>query len=164
MLLPEPQEFFFSVSLTIHRLAAKSFIQTKDMGFQETPANDKKDILKISLECGVISSHTAFIAINKDLNKPVQGPLARSDVPSPMLFAQSGMFGAPMMLCSASVPMPGNSAPMFGASVSMSPKRCKGGEFYSNQTHIKQGALYISFKANVYAKSLPSPNPSSLHI
>ncbi|XP_054568412.1 von Willebrand factor A domain-containing protein 5A isoform X2 [Eptesicus fuscus] len=94
-------------NLTIHRLAAKSFIQTKDMGFQETPANDKKDILKISLECGVISSHTAFIAINKDLNKPVQGPLARSDVPSPMLFAQSRMFGAPIMLCSASAPMPG---------------------------------------------------------
>nr|KAF6312370.1 von Willebrand factor A domain containing 5A [Pipistrellus kuhlii] len=75
-------------NLTIHRLAAKSFIQTKDVGFHETPANDKKDVLKISLECGVISSHTAFIAINKDLNKPVQGPLTRSDVPSPMLFAQ----------------------------------------------------------------------------
>ncbi|XP_028003178.2 von Willebrand factor A domain-containing protein 5A isoform X1 [Eptesicus fuscus] len=114
-------------NLTIHRLAAKSFIQTKDMGFQETPANDKKDILKISLECGVISSHTAFIAINKDLNKPVQGPLARSDVPSPMLFAQSRMFGAPIMLCSASAPMPGNSAPRFGACVSMPRKRCKGG-------------------------------------
>ncbi|XP_070255819.1 von Willebrand factor A domain-containing protein 5A [Myotis yumanensis] len=74
-------------NLTIHRLAAKSFIQTKDMGFEETPANDKKEVLKISMECGVISSHTAFIAINKDLNKPVQGPLTRSDVPSPMLFS-----------------------------------------------------------------------------
>ncbi|XP_016071414.1 PREDICTED: von Willebrand factor A domain-containing protein 5A [Miniopterus natalensis] len=72
-------------NLTIHRLAAKSFIQTKDMGYSETPANDKKDVLKVSLECGVISSHTAFIAINKDLNKPVQGPLVRSDVPRPML-------------------------------------------------------------------------------
>uniref|UniRef100_L7N1A2 von Willebrand factor A domain-containing protein 5A n=1 Tax=Myotis lucifugus TaxID=59463 RepID=L7N1A2_MYOLU len=76
-------------NLTIHRLAAKSFIQTKDMGFEETPANDKKEVLKISMECGVISSHTAFIAINKDLNKPLQGPLTRSDVPSPMLFVAS---------------------------------------------------------------------------
>lgn len=78
--------FFFSFSLTIHRLAAKSFLQTKDMGFRETPANDKKDVLKVSIECGVISSHTAFIAINKDLNKPVQGPLVRRDIPRPILF------------------------------------------------------------------------------
>ncbi|XP_059531943.1 von Willebrand factor A domain-containing protein 5A isoform X4 [Myotis daubentonii] len=76
-------------NLTIHRLAAKSFIQTKDMGFEETPANDKKEVLKISMECGVISTHTAFIAINKDLNRPLQGPLTRSDVPSPMLFSVS---------------------------------------------------------------------------
>lgn len=96
-------------NLTIHRLAAKSFIQTKDMGFRETPANDRKEVLKISLECGVISSHTAFIAINKDLNKPVQGPLARSDVPRPMLFA-------PSMFCSASVPVCAYGAPMSRAS------------------------------------------------
>ncbi|XP_036209206.1 von Willebrand factor A domain-containing protein 5A isoform X6 [Myotis myotis] len=83
-------------NLTIHRLAAKSFIQTKDMGFEETPANDKKEVLKISMECGVISSHTAFIAINKDLNKPLQGPLTRSDVPSPMLFSMTDYDLAPM--------------------------------------------------------------------
>lgn len=74
-------------NLTIHRLAAKSFLQTKDMGFRETPANDKKDVLKVSLECGVISSHTAFIAINKDLNKPVQRPLVRRAVPRPILMS-----------------------------------------------------------------------------
>ncbi|XP_014640481.1 PREDICTED: von Willebrand factor A domain-containing protein 5A [Ceratotherium simum simum] len=72
-------------NFTIHRLAAKSFLQTKDMGFRETPANDKKDVLKVSIECGVISSHTAFVAINKDLNKPVQGPLAHRDIPRPIL-------------------------------------------------------------------------------
>ncbi|XP_046541616.1 von Willebrand factor A domain-containing protein 5A isoform X3 [Equus quagga] len=74
-------------NLTIHRLAAKSFLQTKDMGFRETPANDKKDVLKVSLECGVISSHTAFIAINKDLNKPVQRPLVRRAIPRPILMS-----------------------------------------------------------------------------
>lgn len=78
-------------NLTIHRLAAKSFLQTKDMGFRETPANDKKDVLKVSIECGVISSHTAFIAINKDLNKPVQGPLVRRDIPRPILLCASAM-------------------------------------------------------------------------
>ncbi|XP_045441379.1 von Willebrand factor A domain-containing protein 5A isoform X2 [Pipistrellus kuhlii] len=115
-------------NLTIHRLAAKSFIQTKDVGFHETPANDKKDVLKISLECGVISSHTAFIAINKDLNKPVQGPLTRSDVPSPMLFAQCAAFGSPrLMMCSAPAPpMPGNSVRRFGASLPNPLSRLKG--------------------------------------
>ncbi|XP_055271958.1 von Willebrand factor A domain-containing protein 5A [Moschus berezovskii] len=74
-------------NLTIHRLAAKSFLQTKDMGLRETPAGDKKDVLKVSMECGVISSHTAFIAVNKDLNMPIQGPLTPRDVPRPMLLA-----------------------------------------------------------------------------
>ncbi|KAM7050646.1 von Willebrand factor A domain-containing protein 5A-like isoform 2-T3 [Molossus nigricans] len=79
----------FDANFTIHRLAAKSFLQTKDMGVADTPANDKKDVLKVSLECGVISSHTAFIAINKDLNKPVQGPLVRRDIPRPVLCGSS---------------------------------------------------------------------------
>ncbi|KAF6083515.1 von Willebrand factor A domain containing 5A [Phyllostomus discolor] len=85
----------FDANLTIHRLAAKSFLQTKDMGYGETPANDKKDVLKVSLECGVISSHTAFIAINKDLEKPVQGPLAQRDIPRPMLLCSFAAFCSP---------------------------------------------------------------------
>ncbi|XP_024413181.2 von Willebrand factor A domain-containing protein 5A [Desmodus rotundus] len=85
----------FDPNLTIHRLAAKSFLQTKDMGYGETPANDKKDVLKVSLECGVISSHTAFIAINKDLEKPVQGPLVQRDIPRPMLFYFSSVSCSP---------------------------------------------------------------------
>ncbi|XP_036856753.2 von Willebrand factor A domain-containing protein 5A isoform X1 [Manis javanica] len=78
-------------NLTIHRLAAKSFLQTKDVGFQKTPAKDKKDVLDVSLECGVISSHTAFIAINKELNQPVQGPLAHRDIPRPVLFSTTAV-------------------------------------------------------------------------
>ncbi|XP_062949507.1 von Willebrand factor A domain-containing protein 5A [Cynocephalus volans] len=79
-------------NLTIHRLAAKSLLQAKDMGFRETPASAKKEVLNISLESGVISSYTAFIAINKELNMPVQGPLARRDIPRPILL------GAPAMM------------------------------------------------------------------
>nr|XP_023413999.1 von Willebrand factor A domain-containing protein 5A [Loxodonta africana] len=77
---PKPDANF-----TIHHLAAKSLLQLKDMGFRETPANDKKEVLKISFECGIMSSHTAFVAINKDLNQPVQGPLIRRDIPRPVL-------------------------------------------------------------------------------
>ncbi|XP_053450308.1 von Willebrand factor A domain-containing protein 5A isoform X2 [Nycticebus coucang] len=79
-LQPKPDANF-----TIHRLAAKSFIQTKDMGFTETPASNRKEVLNISLETGVISSFTAFIAINKELNEPVQGPLSQMEVPRPVL-------------------------------------------------------------------------------
>uniref|UniRef100_A0A8C0KDY2 von Willebrand factor A domain-containing protein 5A n=1 Tax=Canis lupus dingo TaxID=286419 RepID=A0A8C0KDY2_CANLU len=85
-LQPKPDDNF-----TIHRLAAKSFLQTKDMGFRDTPAKDKKDVLKVSIDCGVISSQTAFIAVNKSLNKPVQGPLARRDVPRPILLGAASM-------------------------------------------------------------------------
>ncbi|OWK17171.1 hypothetical protein Celaphus_00013531 [Cervus elaphus hippelaphus] len=55
------------------------------MGLRETTAGDKKDVVKVSMECGVISSHTAFIAVNKDLNRPIQGPLSPRDVPRPLL-------------------------------------------------------------------------------
>ncbi|XP_058145297.1 von Willebrand factor A domain-containing protein 5A isoform X2 [Dasypus novemcinctus] len=72
-------------NFTIHRLAAKSLLQVKDMGFRETPASDKKEVLEISTECGVISSHTAFIAISKIFNQPVQGPLVRREIPKPVL-------------------------------------------------------------------------------
>uniref|UniRef100_A0A8C9QNQ4 von Willebrand factor A domain-containing protein 5A n=1 Tax=Spermophilus dauricus TaxID=99837 RepID=A0A8C9QNQ4_SPEDA len=82
--------------LTIHRLAAKSFIQTKDLGLTQTSAMDKKDVLKISIESGVISSFTAFIAINKELKKPVQGPRAYRQIPRPVLYKA---FRSPRILC-----------------------------------------------------------------
>lgn len=94
VLFPKSQGFFSS-SFTIHRLAAKAFLQSMDIGFGETPAKTKKDVLKVSIDCGVISSHTAFIAINKDVNKPVQGPLACRDVPRPVLLCAA----APMTQC-----------------------------------------------------------------
>ncbi|XP_004604827.2 von Willebrand factor A domain-containing protein 5A [Sorex araneus] len=74
-------------NFTVHRLAAKAFIQTKDMGRWGTDEADVKTIVQASLECGVMSSHTAFIAIDKALNQPVQGPLAQRNIPRPMLFS-----------------------------------------------------------------------------
>lgn len=77
----------YDSNFTIHRLAAKSLIQTKDMGFRETSARERKDVLNISMESGVMSSFTAFIAINKELNQPVQGPLVHREIPRPILSA-----------------------------------------------------------------------------
>lgn len=134
MLFLKSQEFF-SFSLTIHRLAAKSFLQTKDMGFRETPAKDKKDVLKVSIDCGVISSHTAFIAVNKDLNEPVQGPLVRRDVPRPILLSATAVMS-----------------------------RYRGsGKFYLIRIHKigSPGCLNTSCNGNVYESSF---SPLFLHI
>ncbi|XP_049986450.1 von Willebrand factor A domain-containing protein 5A-like isoform X1 [Alexandromys fortis] len=72
-------------SFTIHRLAAKSLIQRKDLGSHETSEGEKEDVVSISIQSGVLSSFTAFIAINKELNQPVQGPLAHRAIPRPMM-------------------------------------------------------------------------------
>lgn len=74
-----------NANFTIHRLAAKFLIQTKDLGSHETSKEEKEDVMNISLQSGVLSSFTAFIAINKDLNQPVQGPLAHRVIPRPMM-------------------------------------------------------------------------------
>ncbi|GAB1294060.1 von Willebrand factor A domain-containing protein 5A [Apodemus speciosus] len=72
-----------NANFTIHRLAAKSLIQTKDLGLHEISKEEREDVMNISLQSGVLSSFTAFIAINKELNKPVQGPLAHRVIPRP---------------------------------------------------------------------------------
>uniref|UniRef100_A0A5F8H9M7 von Willebrand factor A domain-containing protein 5A n=1 Tax=Monodelphis domestica TaxID=13616 RepID=A0A5F8H9M7_MONDO len=66
--------------LTIHRLAAKSLIQTLERSSQDA-AEEKKKVVDISLQSGVVSPHTAYIAINKELNEPIQGPLTQRDIP-----------------------------------------------------------------------------------
>ncbi|XP_028611688.1 von Willebrand factor A domain-containing protein 5A-like [Grammomys surdaster] len=72
-------------NLTIHRLAAKSMIQSKDFGYKGTSTMFKKDVLEISLESGVMSSFTSFAAINKELNEPILGPMFHRDIPRPIL-------------------------------------------------------------------------------
>nr|XP_048272900.1 von Willebrand factor A domain-containing protein 5A-like isoform X6 [Myodes glareolus] len=74
-----------NASFTIHRLAAKSLIQTKDLGFHETSERVKEDVVGISIQSGVLSSFTAFLAINKELNQPVQGPIAQREIPRPII-------------------------------------------------------------------------------
>ncbi|XP_028722098.1 von Willebrand factor A domain-containing protein 5A-like isoform X1 [Peromyscus leucopus] len=83
---PKPDD-----NLTSHHLAAKSMIQARDFGYKETTLIFKRDVLNISLESGIISSFTIFVAINKELNEPVYGPLYHRDIPRPILFSASYM-------------------------------------------------------------------------
>ncbi|XP_074158838.1 von Willebrand factor A domain-containing protein 5A-like isoform X2 [Sminthopsis crassicaudata] len=103
--------------LTIHRLAAKSMIQTFD-GNLEDAAKDKKKVVDISLQSGVVSSHTAYIAINKELNQPIQGPLIRRDIPLSAPYSGRSLlkcaFGSGIMASPCALPLCRTSSPQKG--------------------------------------------------
>ncbi|XP_073720715.1 von Willebrand factor A domain-containing protein 5A isoform X2 [Misgurnus anguillicaudatus] len=71
--------------LSIHRLAARSLIRCLEQE-ERTGGVDVEDIkrrmVEISVEAGVSSVHTAFIAINKDNREAVKGPLIQRRVPT----------------------------------------------------------------------------------
>ncbi|XP_078524113.1 von Willebrand factor A domain-containing protein 5A-like isoform X2 [Lissotriton helveticus] len=98
--------------LPIHRLAAKNMIRDLETGTNSDDKEVKKRILETSLQSGVICSLTAFIAVNKDLNQPIQGPLVQRNIPLPGgRNYMMGLRGAPMacMAMAQSMPM---AAPM----------------------------------------------------
>ena len=61
----------------IHHLAAKALIT----GW-EIEGKEKKSIVDLSIESSVISSHTAFIAIDEESSEPVSGALKTHDIRS----------------------------------------------------------------------------------
>nr|XP_055047562.1 von Willebrand factor A domain-containing protein 5A-like [Misgurnus anguillicaudatus]XP_055047563.1 von Willebrand factor A domain-containing protein 5A-like [Misgurnus anguillicaudatus] len=71
--------------LSIHRLAARSLIRCLEQE-ERTRGVNKEDIrrkmVEISVEAGVSSVHTAFIAINKNNREAVKGPLIQRRVPT----------------------------------------------------------------------------------
>ena len=69
---------------TIHHLAAKALI--KD--WQTMGGRDSKDIIELSVESSVISSHTAFIAVDEESAEPVAGAMKTWDVQVPMVQSQ----------------------------------------------------------------------------
>ncbi|XP_075437475.1 von Willebrand factor A domain-containing protein 5A-like [Ascaphus truei] len=84
-------------SPTIHRLAAKALISELEHGTDRDSEEVKKRILETSIQSGVISSLTAYVAVNKDTKQPVQGPPVRRDIPTPAMYG--------MRMCKMSTPM-----------------------------------------------------------
>ncbi len=78
---------------TVHHLAAKALI--KDW---ERSDKDSKEIVKLSVESSVISSHTAFIAVDEENLKPIEGALQSFDVRARYSHSHPMMMrmGAPM--------------------------------------------------------------------
>lgn len=73
--------------LTVHRLAARTLIRSLEMeknnehrGNQNEGVKDK--VVELSVQSGVSSAFTAFIAVNKGDGAVIQGPLVRRNLPT----------------------------------------------------------------------------------
>ncbi|XP_062274902.1 von Willebrand factor A domain-containing protein 5A-like isoform X1 [Scomber scombrus] len=75
--------------LTVHRLAARTLIRSLEMEERERRGQQdggvKKKVVELSVQSGVSSSFTAFIAVNKGDGEAIQGLLLRRNVPAPRL-------------------------------------------------------------------------------
>ncbi|XP_041426360.1 von Willebrand factor A domain-containing protein 5A isoform X2 [Xenopus laevis] len=66
---------------TIHRLGAKALISELESGTNSELEEAKKRIIETSIQSGVVSSLTAFVAVNKETKTPLPGPPVRRDIP-----------------------------------------------------------------------------------
>ncbi|XP_041850258.1 von Willebrand factor A domain-containing protein 5A-like isoform X5 [Melanotaenia boesemani] len=71
--------------LTIHRLGARALIRSLEMEERKICNRDKTKVVQLSVQSGVSSSFTAFIAVNKTNSQAIQGPLVRRNVPTASL-------------------------------------------------------------------------------
>ncbi|XP_076002836.1 von Willebrand factor A domain-containing protein 5A isoform X5 [Genypterus blacodes] len=75
--------------LTVHRLGARTLIRSLEMEGRENTKKEgggvKEKVVELSVQSGVSSSFTAFIAVNKGSGDAVQGPLVRRNVPTPRM-------------------------------------------------------------------------------
>nr|XP_043887248.1 von Willebrand factor A domain-containing protein 5A-like [Solea senegalensis] len=109
---PSQNQLHFSLKpaqdtgLTVHRLGARTWIRSLEGEERENEGEldegVKKKVVDLSVQSGVSSSFTAFIAVNKGNNEPIEGPLTRRNVPAPsfmmMSCLQSGYMAAPQMM------------------------------------------------------------------
>ncbi|CAL8350853.1 unnamed protein product [Lota lota] len=74
--------------MTAHRLGARALIRSleaeaSEHGDLSDQVNAKEKVVEVSVQSGVSSSLTAFIAVNKGNGEALQGPLLRRNVPAP---------------------------------------------------------------------------------
>lgn len=101
--------------LTVHWLAARTLIRGLEQ--EERAGGDKAEalrsrIVELSVECGVSSSHTAFICTHTHSGETVKGPLLQRNIPVPQMMAchsaprsrMMRMQAAPMARCLSGAP------------------------------------------------------------
>ncbi|XP_071351854.1 von Willebrand factor A domain-containing protein 5A-like isoform X2 [Trachinotus anak] len=92
--------------LTVHGLGARTLIRSLEMEERENRGQRdggvKKKVVELSVQSGVSSSFTAFIAVNKGNSEPIQGPLVHRNVPTGRLLRSLGASPAAYVACSRS--------------------------------------------------------------
>uniref|UniRef100_A0AAZ3Q3Z9 von Willebrand factor A domain-containing protein 5A-like n=1 Tax=Oncorhynchus tshawytscha TaxID=74940 RepID=A0AAZ3Q3Z9_ONCTS len=90
--------------LTVHRLGARTLIRSLEM--EERQGDGKKKgvqekVVELSVQSGVSSVFTAFIAVHKVDGEAVQGPMLRRQVPTPSVcgYAKQQRRCKEMILC-----------------------------------------------------------------
>ncbi|XP_066541336.1 von Willebrand factor A domain-containing protein 5A-like isoform X2 [Hoplias malabaricus] len=86
--------------LGIHRLAARTLIQSLEMKERETKDKSlRKKVVDLSVQSGVSSSFTAFLAVHKGSGQPVARPMVRRTVPVADSWDEVGSSVYPESLC-----------------------------------------------------------------
>uniref|UniRef100_A0A667Z4K7 von Willebrand factor A domain containing 5A n=1 Tax=Myripristis murdjan TaxID=586833 RepID=A0A667Z4K7_9TELE len=81
---PSQNQLHFSLKptedtgLTIHRLGARTLIRSLETEDGEPSGGVKEKVVELSVQSGVSSAFTAFIAVNKGDGKAIQGPLVHA--------------------------------------------------------------------------------------
>ena len=87
--IPPPADFQSSFKMPIvHHLASKALICELQGGESWTGAatykQRKKDVVNLSIESGVVSSHTAYIALDEEQGKLIEGAVTTWDIVATM--------------------------------------------------------------------------------
>ena len=114
--IPPPSDFQSSFGMPIvHHLASKSLICELQSGESwmdaATTKKQKNKIVNLSIESGVVSSHTAYIALDEGQDKLIEGAIKTWDVvaimtqyPESMSPPRQGMHRSKNSSCSQSMP------------------------------------------------------------
>ena len=80
----------------VHHLAAKSLIRDWEHkeGWASTASESecKKEIIRVSIESSVVSAHTAYIAVDEDQDKPIEGAIQMWDLSATMAASEGASF------------------------------------------------------------------------
>ena len=91
--IPAPSKDQGTLSMPIvHHLAAKSLIKDWQAGegLKGLPETRRKEaIIKLSIESSVVSAHTAYIAVDEEQDKPIEGAIKTWDVTAMMAGRES---------------------------------------------------------------------------
>ena len=139
--IPKPSEEVtgaFAMPM-VHHLAAKSLLKDWEAGegVKQLKIPAKEAIIKLSIDSSVVSAHTAYVAVDEDQDKPIEGAIQTWDVTAMMAQREMshgfrfggggrGGGGGGMMRCMAAPPMGRMAAPQMAYAAAPKRKMKKG--------------------------------------